>query len=138
MKRGAMRRGGATLAVIAALTLPACGNDDKAVKEKAANPSTTRITTPVTSAVPTSTPVPRPIVIKDFSFSGLDVKAGAALVIQNQDGTEHTFTADDKSFDSGRVAGKSSVQFTAPRAAGTYKVHCEIHPTQMKGELKVT
>jgi plastocyanin len=132
-----MRRGGATLAVIAALSLPACGDDDSPV-QSAADPSTTRITTPVTSAVATSTPVPRPIVIKDFSFSGLDVRAGAALVIQNQDNTEHTFTADDKSFDSGKIGGKSSVQFTAPRTSGTYKVHCEIHPTQMKGELKVT
>lgn len=132
-----MRRGGATLAVIAALTLPACGNDDKPV-QTAADPSTSRITAPVTSLVPTSTPAPKPIVIKDFAFTGLEVKVGAVLVIQNQDTVEHTFTSDDKAFDSGKIAANSSVQFTAPRTPGTYKLHCEIHPTRMKGELKVT
>jgi plastocyanin len=137
MKRGAVRRGGATVAMLAALTLPACGNDDKPV-QTAVNPSTTRITSPVTSAVPTSTPVPNPIVIKDFSYSGLEVKAGAALVIQNQDNIEHTLTADDKSFDSGHVPAKGSLQFKAPTTTGTYKIHCEVHPTRMMGELKVT
>lgn len=131
-----MRRGGAVLAVVAALSLSACGGNDKPVQVKE-NPSTTRPTTPVTSLVPTSTPVPRPIVIENFAFSNLEVKAGTTLTIQNRDGTEHTFTADDKSFDAGHVPAKGSVQFTAPKAAGTYKVHCEIHST-MKGELKVS
>jgi plastocyanin len=105
----------------------ACGESDETVPD--AQPSTT-------VASPTATA--RPIIVKDFSFSGLEVKAGAKLLVQNEGPSPHTLTADDKTFDTGQVAPGSNVQFTVPSRTGTYKVRCTIHPDRMTGELKVT
>ena len=77
------------------------------------------------------------IVIANFSFSEISVKAGSTVTVSNNDTTTHTVSADDgKSFDV-RVDQGKSVTFTAPSAAGTYKFHCKIHST-MHGTLTVT
>ncbi|MCU1485848.1 MAG: blue (type 1) copper domain protein [Actinomycetia bacterium] len=75
--------------------------------------------------------------IKDFAFSPstLKVKAGDEVTISNDDGTEHTFTLDDKSFDSGHIGAGKSVTHTFD-SAGSYSYHCEIHST-MKGTVEV-
>ena len=115
--------------VLAATVFTACGEDDDPVE--GAQPSTTVV-------APTTTAAPAPIRVRDFSFSGLDVKAGAKLLVQNQGPAAHTFTAEDNSFDTGTIAPGSNAQITVPSRPGTYKVKCTIHPTQMTGELKVT
>ena len=119
-----------TLAAVAlaATVFTACGEDDDPVE--GAQPST--------SVSPTTTSAPAPIRVRDFSFSGLDVKAGARLLVQNQGPAAHTLTAEDNSFDTGAIAAGSNAQITVPSRPGTYKVKCTIHPTQMTGELKVT
>ena len=77
------------------------------------------------------------IVIANFSFSEISVKAGSTVTVSNNDTTTHTVSADDgKSFDVRVDQGKSAT-FTAPSAAGTYKFHCKIHST-MHGTLTVT
>ena len=76
------------------------------------------------------------IVIEGFAFSGLEATAGETATVTNNDNTNHTFTADDGSFDTGEIGGGESAEFTAPEA-GIYAVHCEIHST-MKGELTVS
>jgi plastocyanin len=122
--------------VLAALALTtmvftACGDDDDPAVE--AQPSTT-VPTPST----TTTQAPTPIIVRDFSFSGLEVKAGARVLVQNQGPSAHTFTADDNRFDTGTIAPGSNAQLTIPSTPGTYKIRCTIHPTRMTGELKVT
>jgi plastocyanin len=66
--------------------------------------------------------------IKNFQFSPnpIAVKAGSALSVTNRDGTPHTFTADDKSFDTGDINGgvQATVKIGAP---GKYAYHCDIH-----------
>jgi plastocyanin len=68
------------------------------------------------------------ISIKNFAFSPnpIAVKAGTTLTVTNGDGTKHTLTADDKSFDTGELDGgaKATVKIGAP---GKYTYHCEIH-----------
>jgi plastocyanin len=68
------------------------------------------------------------ISIKDFAYSPdpITVKAGGAILVTNDDGTVHTLTADDKSFDTGDLDGgaKKSITIDAP---GTYAYHCTIH-----------
>lgn len=113
--------------MLAATAFTACGEDDEPLEP--AQPST--------SLAPATT-APAPILLRDFSFSGLEVKAGAKVLVQNQGQQEHTLTAEDNRFDTGRVAPGSNVQFTVPSAAGTYKVRCTVHPSRMTGELKVT
>ncbi len=70
------------------------------------------------------------IVIKNFSFAPADlvVPPGATIRIENQDGATHTVTADDKSFDSGNVAGGQAGQVTVPSKPGSYPFHCTPHP----------
>ena len=52
--------------------------------------------------------------IKDFAFSPtpLQVKAGAALTVANDDGTAHTLTANDGAFDTGDLDGGAQPKIT--------------------------
>jgi plastocyanin len=66
--------------------------------------------------------------IKNFRYSPnpIAVKAGSTLKVTNDDGTAHTLTADDKSFDTGSLDGgaRGTVKIGAP---GRYAYHCDIH-----------
>jgi plastocyanin len=79
------------------------------------------------------------ITIKDFAFSPtpLKAKAGATITVKNNDGTTHTFSANDNSFDTGEIAGGASATVTLPAKAGTVAYHCNIH-SSMKGSIQVT
>jgi plastocyanin len=114
--------------VLSATVFTACGDDDTATE--AAQTSTT--------AGPTTTAAPKPIIVKDFTFLNLEVKAGTRLLVQNEGPANHTLTAEDGRFDTGQIAAGANVQFVVPSTPGTYKVKCTIHPTRMTGELKVT
>lgn len=76
--------------------------------------------------------------IHDFAFipGQLAIAAGDTVVWTNEDGTDHTVTADDGSFDSGAFGqgGTSSRTFTL---SGTFPYHCDIHP-EMTGTVTVT
>jgi plastocyanin len=113
------------------MVFTACGDDDDPAVE--AGPSTT-----VPSPSTTTTQAPTPIIVRDFSFSGLEVKAGARVLVQNQGPSSHTLTAEDNRFDTGSIASGSNAQLTIPSTPGVYKIRCTIHPTRMTGELKVT
>jgi len=78
------------------------------------------------------------VYIKDFEFSPktLKVKAGDEITIENEGGTDHTFTLDDKSFDSGHIGAGKSITHTFD-SAGSFSYHCEIHST-MKGTVEVS
>lgn len=115
--------------VVSASVCTACGNDDKGVPEAQSSTTTVALTT---------TAAPNPILIKDFSFSGLEVKAGTKVLVQNQGTQPHTLTADNRQFDTGQVPPGRNVEFTVPAQPGTYKVKCLVHPDRMQGELKVT
>ena len=75
--------------------------------------------------------------IADFAFSPeeLTVDAGTAVTWTNADGPPHTATADDGSFDSGRLEPGDSYSETFDEP-GTYAYHCEIHP-RMTGTIVV-
>ena len=76
---------------------------------------------------------PAPIIAKDLSFSGLEVKAGARLVVQNEGPAADTFTSEDNRFDTGTIAAGSNAQITVPSVAGVYKDKGTIHPTADDG-----
>ncbi len=75
--------------------------------------------------------------IKNFNFqpSTLEVPAGATVMVKNEDRDAHTATADDRSFDTGNIAGGATGSFTAPRA-GEVRYTCTIHP-YMRGVIRV-
>lgn len=77
------------------------------------------------------------IVISGFEFSeGITVPVGTTVIVRNDDSAGHTLTADDGSFDSGRIDGGSTGEVTFT-AAGTFTFHCEVHPS-MSGTITVT
>jgi plastocyanin len=77
------------------------------------------------------------IMIKNFKFatSGT-VKPGAKVTVMNEDTEAHTVTADSGGAFDVKVDPGTSVTFTAPSSAGTYKFHCSYH-AQMHGTLGV-
>lgn len=67
--------------------------------------------------------------IANMAFSVTTLKIGAGVTVKwtNNDGTTHTVTADDGSFDSGNIAPGAS--FTKQfNTKGTFAYHCSIHP----------
>jgi plastocyanin len=117
--------------VLATTVFTGCGDDDDTAE--GAQPSTS-----VAGPASTTTQAPAPIIVKDFLFLGLEVKAGSRVLVQNQGPASHTFTAEDNRFDTGTIAAGSNAPLTVPSTPGVYKVRCTIHPTRMTGELKVT
>ncbi len=63
------------------------------------------------------------------------MKVGDTVTFKNGDDFAHTFTADNDEFDSGRVDGGGSFEYTTD-AAGAIAFHCNIH-TNMKGTITV-
>jgi plastocyanin len=120
------------LAVVAisAMAFAACGEDDDAVETD--QPTTS------SSLSPTTTAQVAPILLRDFSFFGLDVKAGSKVLVQNQGQQPHSLTAEDGRFDTGQVQPGRNVEFTVPSQAGTYKIKCVVHPDRMTGELRIS
>jgi len=80
---------------------------------------------------------PNSITIANFQFSPdpLVVTPGTAVKVTNRDGTVHTVTAADKSFDTGDLDGGASTTITVAKA-GTYKFFCNIH-NYMTGTIEV-
>ena len=115
---------------ISATAFTACGDSDDAV---VSDQSTTS-----SSLSPTTTAQPSPILLRDFSFFGLEVKAGSKVLVQNQGREPHTLTAVDGRFDTGQVQPGRNVEFNVPVQVGTYRIRCSVHPDRMLGELKVT
>jgi plastocyanin len=75
------------------------------------------------------------VAIKGFKFlpAELTVAVGDTVVFTNEDGAPHTATADDGSFDTGRLAKGESAIVTIG-AAGTFSYICALHPA-MKGSI---
>jgi plastocyanin len=87
----------------------------------------------------TTTPsAPDTIVIKNFAFvpDSLTVAPATKITVINEDQAPHTVTANDKSFDTGTIAGGQRGEFTAPTKPGTYPYICTIHQ-YMTGTLIV-
>jgi plastocyanin len=75
--------------------------------------------------------------IKNFAFSPVpvNVQVGQTITVTNNDGTDHTFTDNGGSFDTGHIAPAASKTVVIAKA-GTYNYHCNIHPS-MKGVIQV-
>lgn len=70
-----------------------------------------------------------------FSPSTLPAEVGDTVTVTNKDSINHTFTADNRSFDTGAFSsGSKTVKLSY---AGTIPYHCKIH-TFMHGTLQVS
>lgn len=79
----------------------------------------------------------RAATIAGFGFhpASLTVSVGDTITWTNDDAASHTVTADDGSFDTGRLGRGASGAHTFT-AAGTFAYHCAIHPS-MTGTVTV-
>ena len=68
-----------------------------------------------------------------FDPPTLEVAAGDTITFTNEDSAPHTATANDGSFDTGRL-GKGDTATVTIGAAGTFDYICKIHPS-MKGQV---
>lgn len=68
------------------------------------------------------------VVISNFEFAPdtLQVKVGDVITVENKDTAEHTVTATDRSFDTGRFA-RGTKTFTVTKA-GRFEYVCDVHP----------
>src|SRR5690349_14411953 len=120
----------------AVVALAACGSSSKSSSPTTTAPAAASATTTAPSA---SGPA---ITIKTagstFAFATTPVAAGATVTIKNETDAQHTVTADttEGGFDVTVDAGKTAT-FTAPKQAGAYGFHCNIH-TNMQAKLTVT
>jgi plastocyanin len=92
---------------------------------------------PTATASPSSAVAASGITIRSFKFvpNPLTVKVGATVGVTNDDGTNHSLTADDGTFDTGVFStGSKTIQLTR---AGTFKFHCQVH-NFMTGTINVT
>lgn len=89
------------------------------------------------AALPASAAADTAVEIKGMKFSPADisVKVGDTVTFTNSDGAPHTCTADDKSFDTGRMTKGKSGTITLT-TAGDFPFHCAVHPG-MKGVIHV-
>ncbi len=70
-----------------------------------------------------------------FDPDTLTVAVGTEVTWNNEDGTDHTSTAEDDTWASGTLGDGESFSFTFDEA-GTFAYVCEIHPS-MTGEVVV-
>jgi plastocyanin len=114
----------ANVGVAALLTLALAGCGSSNGGSNAAASTTTSASTGTT------------ITIKSFKFTPnpLKVRSGDTVTITNTDATDHTVSADDKSFDTGKFSeGSKTIKLDT---AGTYSFHCNVHDF-MKGVIQV-
>lgn len=77
------------------------------------------------------------ITISGMRFGpALTVAPGATVTVVNNDGAEHSVTADTGDAFNAEVDGNGTLTFTAPSAPGSYAFHCKYHP-MMHGQLVV-
>jgi plastocyanin len=64
--------------------------------------------------------------VDSISYRDVTAPAGRTLEIDNTSGVNHTFTADDGSFDVAYDAGET-VDVDVPSEPGDYPFHCKVH-----------
>lgn len=79
--------------------------------------------------------------MRDIQFDpeSVSIRGGQTVRWQNQDDTDHTVTevsGPGTPFDSGDIAGGDSYEQSFADI-GTVEYICEIHPEQMRGEIKI-
>jgi plastocyanin len=89
------------------------------------------------AALPARAAATHAVSIANFKFdpAEISIAAGDTVTFTNADGAPHTATADDKSFDTGRLNKGASASLTFG-TAGDYAYHCMFHPN-MKAVVHV-
>jgi plastocyanin len=111
----------AAVAMVAMMTL------GTASCAKSAKSSATTAGSATTTAGASSSASPGTITIHNFMYqpNPAHVKVGEAVTVTNEDGTNHSLTADNGAFTTGVFSsGSKTLIINKP---GTYTFHCQIH-----------
>lgn len=124
-----------------ALLFAACGDDDDDSASPDESTETTAADSGDTGSDDDSTgggEAVDTVEIVDFEYAPVDatVAAGSEVTFTNADGTPHTATASDGSFNTDSIDGDAEGTITAPDEPGEYAYICSFHPF-MKGNLIV-
>ena len=80
------------------------------------------------------------VAIQSFKFNPdkLTAKVGDKVMVTNlDDGTQHSLTADDNSFDTGKFEKTDGPKTITLSKSGTFPYHCQVH-NFMTGTITVT
>ena len=125
----------ALAAAATALAVAGCGGSDtKSTPTKTQAPATNATGG---SAAPAAAKAATKVDIANFKFvpPNVSVKKGGKITWTNSDSTDHTATADNKSFDTGTLHMGDAKTATFDKV-GTYSYTCLFHPF-MKGRVVV-
>ncbi len=129
-----------TAVIALAIGLAACGSKTASSPTTSSSSSTTMppSTTTASSGPASGATGVTTVTIHNFKFSpdNPTVKVGATITVHNEDSTTHTFTADNKAFDTGDIPAGGTKTVTVSKA-GSYPFMCTIHPF-MTGTLTVS
>lgn len=136
------RRAVAALALGALLAVPACSSSGSSGTSSPA-PSSGGGINPVPTTAAGATPTPAAtagttITIKSFAFqpAELTAKVGDTVTVTNDDGTNHSATAVDGSFDTDAFSSGSKT-FTLTKA-GRIEYKCKVHSFMPHAFIQVT
>lgn len=122
-----------TLVACSALGIAACGDDgDNNNAADSSNDAADDTSDETVSSEPAPSGASA-ITIEGFAFAFPEEVAAGSVGVTNNDAAQHTITDDGGSFDFSIDANASTA---IELAAGSYDVHCNIHPT-MTGTLTV-
>jgi plastocyanin len=110
--------------LVGMLILPACQSAGTSTTKTEAPPAATQA--PSQPSEGTGTQAVVNIADNKFDPKELTIKAGTTVTFTNTGNRTHTVTADDGSFDSGRLLGGAAFEFTFTEP-GEYPFYCEIH-----------
>ena len=130
------------LVAVVALAGGACGSSGSKSPSAATtsgSSATTANSTGTTVASTSAAGAGQAITIQSFSFhpDPLSAKTGKVTVTNMDDGTPHSLTADDKSFDTGIFLKTDGPKTITLSKTGTFTYHCQVH-NFMKGTIQVT
>ena len=96
------------------------------IEGSAFNPAILPPPPPTPSSLPLNAPAPAP---------APNLPVGVTIVWYNNDSVDHTVTARDNSFDSGRISPNETFKYTFERL-GEFEYYCKIHPS-MVGKITI-
>ncbi|MFC1956145.1 cupredoxin domain-containing protein [Chloroflexota bacterium] len=92
---------------------------------------------PTTGEPESATPLQIEVIIQGSTFipDTQNIPAGALVLWYNDDSVDHTVTARDNSFDSGRISPNETFEYTFEHP-GEVEYYCKIHPS-MVGKITI-
>ena len=129
------------LVLVPTVVFAACGSSGDKSSSSTTTPASSATTGGSGTSAGTSTPAAggQTITIQGFKFSPdpLSAKTGKVTVANMDEGTPHSVTADDNSFDTGIFTKNDSPKTITLSKSGTFKYHCQVH-SFMHGTIEVS